>query len=171
MSQKYQIGEYIRYGSNGVCLIDDIRLMGVAKENDLYYILRPIADRNSTFFIPVESDTAQEKMRTLLTREEIDALIDSVHVDLSVWIDDRKQRMDHYRVLLRECDPRELLKLAALLYYRKDALSAEGKKLSPSDLNVLKQIIELTDNEFSFVLNIDPKEVGPYIRNRTQMNP
>ena len=166
MQQKFQKGEYVRYGANGVCLIDDVREMVIEKNPELFYILRPIADRNSTFFIPVANETLTGKIRCILTREEINDLIDSTRGDTELWIEDRKARMEYYRVLLRTCDPRELLRLAAMLYTKKQELSSVGKKLSPSDSGVLKQAEELTDNEFAFVLQLPTDEVGPYIRNR-----
>ncbi|MBQ7542746.1 MAG: hypothetical protein IJT44_10710 [Clostridia bacterium] len=166
MLQKYQKGEYVCYGVNGVCLIDDVCEMTVAKKREWFYILRPITDRSSTFFIPVANDALTGKLRAVLSREEIDELIDSVHGDTDLWIEDRKERMEHFRSMLRECDPRGLLRMAAMLYYKKQELSAEGKKLSPSDISVLKQAISLTDNEYAFALQLSPDEIGHYIRTR-----
>lgn len=169
MQTRFQKGEYIRYGSSGVCLIDDVRTLDEKKSDELFYILRPIADRHSTFFIPVGNEAPSGKIRALLRKEEIDALIDSVHADNTMWIEDRKERMEHFRNLLRECDAREILKLAAVLYNRKNELASIGKKLSPSDLSVLKQAEDLTDNEFAFVLHLEKNEVGRYIRRRLNM--
>ena len=166
MTQQFQIGEYVRYGSNGVCLIDDIQEMTIAHTRDQYYILRPVADQNTTFFIPLHNDALCGRIHPVLTREEVDAIIDSVDEAGVVWIDDRKQRMERFRAILRTADPREILCLRILLFERKRALAAKGMRLSPSDNNLLKQVSEITDNEFSFALEIAEQKVAQYIHTR-----
>ena len=166
MSKLYQIGEYVRYGSNGVCLVDDIREMTIAHTRDSYYILRPIIDRNTTFIIPMHNDALQSRIHPVLTCEEVDEIIDSVQDNTMDWIEDRKQRMELFRSMLRVCDPRDILCLRILLAARKRDLLAEGKRLSPSDNNVLKQVVEITDNEFGFALGIPAQDVEEYIRSR-----
>lgn len=166
MTQQFQIGEYVRYGSNGVCQIDDIQEMTIAHNRDQYYILQPVTDQNTTFFIPMHNDALRGKIHPVLTREEVDAIIDSVDDALVVWIDDRKQRMERFRTILRNADPREILCLRILLFERKRSLAANGLRLSPSDNNLLKQVSEITDNEFSFALEISEQKVAQYIHTR-----
>ena len=168
MAQTYQKGEHVCYGMNGVCLIEDVREIAVAKTKDTFYVLRPLRDRHSTICIPLGNDTLLGKMRDLSTRDEIDAMIESVRVDPDDWIEDRKQRMEAFREILRRADPCELLQLCVLLYRKKQSLSEVGKKLSPSDENVLTQALELTGCEFGFVLGIPSDAVKPYIQKRLQ---
>ena len=94
MAQLFQKGEHVCYGMHGVCLIEDVREISVAKTKDTFYVLRPLRDRHSTFFIPIGNDALSEKMRAPITRDEIDAMIDQVRVDTGEWIDDRKARME-----------------------------------------------------------------------------
>ncbi|MBQ9413530.1 MAG: CarD family transcriptional regulator [Clostridia bacterium] len=166
MQTQFQKGEYVRYAANGVCLVDDIRQMPELKREEYFYILRPIADRNSTYFIPVDNAKLTAKLRPLLTKEEIDDLIDSVRDVHEPWIEDRKERAELFRTILRECDMRAVLSLAGTIYLRKQFLDQEGKKLSPSDDSVLKQAESMTENEFAFVLHMQNTEVGPYVRER-----
>ena len=51
----FDIGEYVSYGINGMCNIEDIRPMQLSQsvEKMMYYILRPESNPKSTIFVPV----------------------------------------------------------------------------------------------------------------------
>ena len=74
----FEKGEYVVYGSKGVCEITDISTINISGMNreKLYYFLRPVNDRDAKIFIPVDSDKIQ--MRRILTQEEAEALVDSI---------------------------------------------------------------------------------------------
>lgn len=166
MAQLFQKGEHVCYGMHGVCLIEDVREISVAKTKDTFYVLRPLRDRHSTFFIPIGNDALSEKMRAPITRDEIDAMIDQVRVDTGEWIEDRKMRMEASKEVLRQADPEKLLRLYVLLYAKKQELSEAGKRMTPSDEGVLKQAEDLIANEFGYVLIMPTDDVASYIKNR-----
>ena len=87
----FQKGEFIIYASRGVCEIIDISTINISGMNreKLYYFLRPVNDRDAKIFIPVESD--KNRMRSILTEEEAQALIDSIPQIGCLWIADEKQ--------------------------------------------------------------------------------
>ena len=53
----FDIGEYVSYGINGMCNIEDIRPMQLSQsvEKMMYYILRPESNPKSTIFVPVNN--------------------------------------------------------------------------------------------------------------------
>ena len=57
----FEKGEYVVYGSKGVCEITDISTINISGMNreKLYYFLRPVNDRDAKIFIPVDSDKIQ----------------------------------------------------------------------------------------------------------------
>lgn len=166
MARMYQKGEHVCYGTHGVCLIEDVRELSVDKLNDTFLVLCPLRDRHSTFFIPKGNETLLKKLRDPITCEEIEELVASVRSDPTEWIEDRKGRMEAFREILSRSDLRELLQLCALLYEKKQSLSDSGKRMTPSDENVLKQAEDLTKNEFAFALRIPADEAGDYIKKR-----
>ncbi len=166
MHKQFEKSQYICYGSNGICRVEDICPIPGMGAGVLFYVLKPIADRNSVYYIPTENEALISKMRLPLTREEIDAAIDSVR-DASVrWIIDRGERVEQCRAALRECDVRQNLLTVGMLYLQKQKLSEEGKSLSSTDEAMLRDAEKLTENEFAFVLGLRADEVGPYIRRR-----
>ena len=166
MQTEFQKGQYVVYAANGVCCIEDVCRMPELSRDDWYYILRPVAESNSVYYIPTSSASLAGKIRALISAEEIDALIESLRTEEIVWIDDRKARMEYYRDVLRRSDPKELIALECAVYAQKQKQIAIGKKISSSDENALRQASAITDIEFSRALGVEPKEVGPYVFSR-----
>ena len=70
-------GSYVVYGTNGICIIEDRTLMSFisGEKKSPYYILRPVSSLESTIFVPIDNDQLMAKLRPLMTKEEIDALL------------------------------------------------------------------------------------------------
>ena len=47
---RYTKGELVVYGTNGICIVDDIQKMAFPMETEehTYYVLRPVGNKNST---------------------------------------------------------------------------------------------------------------------------
>lgn len=165
---EYKKGDYIRYASNGVCLIDDIKNIDLnrSKKPKRFYVLKPINASSSTIYVPFENEELVSKMRHILSKNDIDALIDSAKQSKIDWISDRKERNNSFKQIIKDSAPQDLLKLVSCIYLKKQELSLEGKKLSSTDENHLSMAETLIENEFSFVLNLDSNSVGQYIRSR-----
>lgn len=168
MPERFSKGDYIRYSSNGVCLVEDIRKLDYAGKNntDDFYILVPVNNRSSTIYVPVNNAELTSRMRRILSKEEIDRIIESVKLGEVTWIDDRKMRSESFKAILKRCDSLELMRLVSCIYLKKQDLIAKGKKLSAADDNILTQAESMVEDEFSFVLNLDGIQVGRYIRNK-----
>ena len=74
----YGKGDYISYGGHGVCRIADVRSMDFGSGEQEYLVIEPIASGGATIYLPSANKTVQTRMRPVLTREEIDAIISSV---------------------------------------------------------------------------------------------
>ena len=161
----HQIGEYVNYSNHGICRIEDIRLMRFdyqQKEKD-YYILKPVYQDKSSVFVPVDNEKLLQKMRPVLTPDEIDAIIVSVKNENMDWIDDRKLRSAYFQEVLSRRDERELLMLIACLYL-KDHENEKG--ISSTDAQVWKKAESIIQDEFAFSLHIQSDEIGSYIRSK-----
>ena len=166
MSTAYEINDFVRYATNGVCQISDIVTMenGSARKKSEYYVLKPIKETTTTLYVPMDNDTLTSKMSHVLSKSQLDSLIlESSRGDIN-WPEDRKERGRAFAEVLKTCDQQELLRLISCIYIKRRELLAAGKKLSTSDENVLKQAERLIQNDFSFVLSIKENEVGEYIR-------
>lgn len=168
---KYQKGDYIKYSSAGVCLIEDIKMIDYthSKNEQEFYVLKPVGAATSTIYVPVENEKLTSKMRYILKKDEIDGLIKSIKKEEITWIEDRKIRSESFKDILKRCDPQELLRLVSCIYLKKKEIEESGKRLSATDDSVLSQAEAMIENEFAFVLNLSGIQLGEYIREKLEI--
>lgn len=163
----FEKGQYVVYGTNGICSIADITEMsftrGMAKVP--YYILKPEAANASTIFVPINNEKLVSKMRALMTKEELDTLLLGTRGKKIEWESDRRERAEKFHDILTGGVTEELILMISCIYVRKRELISQNKKLPSTDSNTLKTAEKLVEEEFSYVLGINPKDVGKYIRN------
>ena len=73
----FSIGEYIVYGMNGVCKVEEIGPMNMSgvDSDKIYYTLLPLYTKGSRVFTPV--DNQKVVMRPVISEQEVCELIDS----------------------------------------------------------------------------------------------
>lgn len=162
----YQKGDYIIYGSSGVCLVEAVGPMemdGVIK-GKLYYTLRPVYSGSSTIFTP--TDNRQIVMRYILTRGEAEGLIETVALMEPVEIVDERKREEIYREILRECDLRVCIRLLKTLYHRQYVRMESGKKVAAVDERYMKMAEDCIFGELAVALNQKKDEVADMLREK-----
>ena len=90
-------GEYIVYGTTGVCLVTDITSMSANGQDQekLYYVLEPVGVRGNRIMTPVENN--KSVLRPVLSREEAYGLIDQIKEVDELGITDDRQREARYK--------------------------------------------------------------------------
>lgn len=164
----YLIGEYIVYGTTGVCKVEsvgNIKMSGVGKEK-LYYTLVPLNSKGSKIFTPVENDKVV--MRPVMTKEEAKALVEEIPQIELLWVEDEKSRESIYKETLKTCDCREWIRIIKTLYLRKMSRIAEGKKVTVSDGKYLQIAEERLYEELALALDIDKDMVVEYIKEHVE---
>lgn len=159
-------GHIFVYGASGVCRVDDICTMDYGAGKKEYYILRPVYDSRSSLSVPVGSTAFASRARELLSRDEVLGIIDSLSDAETEWIKDDKERTEIFRSLLDGGICRDIALLVRSLYLHKKELAEKGKKLRSSDEAVMQRAEKLLYGEFAWVLEIEPKEVVPFIKER-----
>ena len=166
--QKYtfQKGEHVVYGSNGVCLVEDVCNFSFSADipKKPYFILKPKADPNSLIYIPCDNEELIGKVRSVFSKEEIQTLLEGQDHPAADWSDDRKERVLAFRGILAKSDPLELLAMIRCIHLKDRELALINKKLSASDKDMLQNAERFIENEFSFSLGVTTDEVAPYIR-------
>ena len=165
---EFKQDECVVYKSAGVCRVLGIETQSMDGENEvLYYKLKPIADANSTYYIPVAS--ASEKLRRLLTKKEVLELIDTMPKeapDEDIWSENRRERREMYTQILKGDDQKALIQLLSSLYFRKQSSEANGRRFSSMDESVMKNAENLMLQEFATVLDLKLEEVQKLISER-----
>ena len=166
MSGLFGKGEYIVYGTTGVCLVTDITTMSagnLAQERE-YYVLEPVGVKGNRIMTPVEGN--KSILRPVLSKEEAYCLIDEIgEVDELGILDDR-QRESRYKEALKTCDCRQWVGMIKTLYFRKKDRMSRGKRLTEVDERYLKKAKETLYRELSIPLKIPAEEVEHFIMER-----
>lgn len=162
----FDIGEYVSYGINGMCNIEDIRPMQLSQsvEKMMYYILRPESNPKSTIFVPVNNQKLVSKMRELMTKDEINAMLVRMKDRTLEWEKDVRFRTESFHEILSNGVNQDLILMIRCLYRKRQELVQLGKKLPARDSNTLKTAERLVEEEFAHVLHIKCEEVSDYIR-------
>lgn len=164
----FEKGDYIVYGTSGVCKVDDITTMnmdGVSKER-LYYVLSPLNQAGGRIFTPV--DNQKSLMRGIASEEEAENLIAEMPMIEALWIANDKQREAGYKECMKSCDCREWVKIIKALYARKQERVAQGKKITSTDEKYLKMAEDALYSELSIPLGIPRSEMVDYINARVE---
>ena len=129
-----------------------------------YYVLAPLAQTGACFYIPTHNENAVSKLRPLLTRQELEALVQSDEANRDAWIAYENQRKMRYRELISSGDRAALMSMVRSLHKHKQAQLAAGKKFHLCDENFLRDAQKLLSAEFSLVLQIPADEVVAYLQ-------
>lgn len=165
----YEIGEYIVYGMNGVCKVEEIgpmKMSGVESDKQ-YYTLLPLYTKGSRVFTPV--DNQKVVMRPILTKTEVCELIDEMKEIEVIESADDKRRELAYKDALKSCDCREWIRIMNTVQRRKEERLAQGKKMSACDERYFRQAVDSLYGEFALSLKIQKDEVEEYIEQRLRL--
>ena len=149
----YKMGEVIAHNKLGLCTIKEITQI-----NDIdYYVLISNID-NTKIMIPISN--ADKLTRKIITKEEIEELVNkipNINIDL---IKDFKTRMKTYDELLKSGEIENLAILSRTIYeYKK-----ESKNLTVADKEIFKATEKILFDELAYVLNMDNKnDVAKYL--------
>lgn len=149
------------YIGSGICKIEDIRTESFKNVSGKYYVLRPVFENTSRYFVPVGSENG--KFSRLLDRQEIDSLFSNVKKCANVWIDDEKKRSEVYSRLLKYFDRVKIIKMIGELLDIKNGKNLNVKKLRVIDERFLKEGRGLIESELSYVLSMEKNLVESYI--------
>lgn len=159
----FEKGEYVVVGNKGVCAVEDVttlNISGVDKERE-YYILKPVYVQGSTVYVPV--DSAKESMRSVLTREEAQQLIDDIPQIPLITITNDKLLEQEYRGCMKTNCCEEWIKIIKTIYLRKQKRLEAGRKVTAVDAKYFRIAEDNLYGELAVALNIPRNEVETYI--------
>lgn len=162
----FSVGEHVVYGTHGVCAISEVTSMSFGSEKRDYYVLSPVSDPKSTIFVPVDNETLIAQMRRVLTKEEIDALLDSVEPCALEWIANDSKRKEFCAATIKSGDRLAIINMIEMLYLHQEEMRDQKKHFHVTDERFLREAEKLLHDEFAFVLGIPNIEVYEYIGSR-----
>lgn len=159
----FEKGEYVVYGSKGVCQVQDISHVNIpgADKNRLYYVLHPVQDKSGTVYLP--TDSQKVVIRKVMTKEEAGRLIEEIPQIEQLWIADDKKREVSYKEAMRTCSSRAWVSIIKALYLRRTERQALGKKITSLDERYLRAAEHELYSELSVALDVPKEKMENYI--------
>ena len=162
----FETGEWVVYGVHGVCRVIGTEKQLSGRKRVEYLVLEPLAQNESRYYLPTENPAAMGKLKRVLPREELEALLQSQEVRQDCWIQDESQRKLHYRDLIGNGDRVSVMQMVCSLYRYKEAQSAAGRKFHLCDENFLRDAEKLLSSEIALVMEMTAEEARDYLRNQ-----
>lgn len=164
----FSIGDYMIYGINGVCLIQDICASPFDKKDTrTFYQLKPLgSSEGSVIYTP--TDNVQVKMRPLMTKEQAQELISRMPGLEPLEIPMEKMRRDLYRQAMQSCEPEQYVRLIKTVYRRRMDMIQQHKRLSETDSDFERNAKLSLYHELAVVLELQYAEVEPYLLTRLE---
>lgn len=157
----YQKGDYVVYGTKGVCLVEDVMEidwgMDCISSEKLCYKLIPRFMKGSTIYAPVENE--KTLIRSVMSGEEAEAVLDRAGQLETLWVKDEKEREKSYRKALLSGSSTEWSRIVKTLYLRKRERQKSGKRMTCIDERYLHIAESILFGEMSLPLCLTVKEV------------
>ncbi|HAG70021.1 MAG TPA: CarD family transcriptional regulator [Lachnospiraceae bacterium] len=159
----FQKDDMVVYGSQSVCRIVNIGTlsMSMIDRKKKYYTLKPIYQRDSVVYVPVDSE--KPVMRPVITKEQAQKLIKNIPNIKAAWIEKEVEREQEYKKAISSCDPEQLIMIIKTLYSRKKARIEDGKKVTVIDERYFKMAEKQLHEELAYALEIPKEEIADYI--------
>lgn len=160
----FEKGEYVVYGSKGVCRIQDISHVDIpgVDHNRLYYIMHPVQNSEQTVYLPTDSHKAI--IRKVMTPEEAKRLIHDIPSIENLEVPSEKQREASYKAALHACNSRSWISILKTLHQRKKERLAAGKKITALDERYMRVAEQELYGELSIALGIEKENMHDYIQ-------
>ena len=155
----FNIGDLLFYGTNGVCRVGEICSSPFdSTDTRSFYKLTPIAE-NSTLVIYTPVDNTQVIMRSLISKEEAEALVARIGSIEKVAVDVEKRRKEAYRETIREGNPEGYVKIIKTVRARREVFRRTRRRVPDLDNDFEHTARTCLYGELSTVLGISREEI------------
>ena len=158
------VGDIVHYGMDGVCEVTNIVDKKLGGQMRRFFELHPHFRKNTVVFLPVDNEHLLSRVRPVLTKEDVRDTLHDLPAAVSIWVEPDAARKEFFQMILRSGDHRQLVSLVKTLYERKMEMQTDGRKLRSADVALLKDAERLINEEFAFVMGIEPNEVPAFIQ-------
>ena len=158
-------GDYISYGCNGVCKVEGFTVMNApgCKEEQQYYILRPVYHNRGMIYCPVNSKKGQIRRR-ILTEEESYRLLALMPQLKCIEFEDRKDFEEKFKAAMQSGSCEQWLKIIKTLWTEQDLRRKSGKKLTSTQERFFKSAKDNLCGELAVSLDRELFEIEKILK-------
>ncbi len=162
------VGEYVVYKKHGVYVIEGIKTEKIGGAVRTYYALRSVYDEKNTVYVPADSEVLTAQMENVLTKEEIDKVIEESRSTVVEWKTPAAARSPYLEEIVKSCHLPSVISAYILLKEKKEEAIRTKSKVFAHDERMLAQCVKMIYEAFSFTLNLKKDEVLNYVLERTE---
>lgn len=97
---RFNIGDAVRYGANGICVVSDKIRRKFSGVNESYFVLSPVGERGSKIYVPEANSALISRIAPVPERENIADALDHPERVSEVWVNDESERNGKFREML-----------------------------------------------------------------------
>ncbi|MGN0408590.1 MAG: CarD family transcriptional regulator [Bacteroides sp.] len=157
----FEKGDMVVCGNNGVCKIEKISKLEGMDNDIVYYIMRPVYEKSSTVYIPVESH--KTPVRKMMNKDEALAFIKEIPEIGTLTLNNEKQREEQYKACMQNAECKGWVTIIKTLYERNNARLTSGKKIISMDERYMRMAKNCLYGELAVSLDIEKDKVESYI--------
>lgn len=155
----FNIGDLLFYGTNGVCRVSEICSSPFdSSDTRSFYKLTPIAE-NSSLVIYTPVDNTQVVMRSLISKDEAEALVARLSAIEKITVSIEKHRKDAYREAIRDGNPDGFVKIIKTVRERRAVFRKTRRRVPDLDNDFEHTAKNCLYGELSAVLGICREEI------------
>ncbi len=155
----YQIGDIVVYGTEGIAEIGEVIEREFGGKMMQYFVLHPLEKKTETVYVPIENEKAMSKMRSVLSPEEAERLIEELPQEKAPWIRNDRERQKVYRDMLLYGSSKDVLSMARALYLHQIEQLKHGKKLHASDERFMRDAEKMIFGELAYALGVTREDI------------
>ncbi len=162
----FNIGQSVVYGTHGVFTISEISKLKLTEKELEYYVLIPVFDSKSTFYIPAERVSELGNLRATLNREEFENIFGIAGKTDLEWINDDNSRKEFCQRAIKSGNREDIIAVIKMLYLKQQELKGTGKHFHIADEKLFKTAEKLLHEEIAYVYNIPFDQVPKFIQSK-----
>ncbi len=155
----FNIGDLLFYGTNGVCRVSEICSSPFdSSDTRSFYKLTPISDHSSlVIYTPV--DNTQVIIRSLISKEEAEALVSRLSAIEKITVAIEKYRKDAYREAIRDGMPEGFVRIIKTVRERREKFRRTRRRVPDLDNDFEHTAKTCLYSELSVVLGLCREEI------------
>ena len=156
----FKEGDMVVYGTEGLYQVQEIADMKFGGKSDRYYVLRR---GGSVTYVPVSNEKGVSKIRSVLTRDEVMDLLETMPLESDPWITNDRERQAAFKNILLYGEIRDIILLARKLKFKQDEQESRGKKLHIADERTFREAEKIISEELAYALGIEKDKVIDFL--------
>lgn len=166
----HSIGEIVVYRKQGTYEITEIKEQKIGSVKKDYYVLSSVYDKNAAVYVPVDNETLTSQIQRILSKAEIDTIIDESKENPMEWIENNAERAVLFEEIMKSGELSKILAVLNMFIFRKENVDKKCYRTFARDEKAFATAQKTITEAFAYPLGLEKTEVIPYITERTKNN-